>query len=173
MNTYFKKLKEPTLNLVEQMNRWDNDSTLIPLIRPNQNKMEFEKRYKMTIEDLTKRLENHEIHLIYLDDKVVGEMNFMVDPVHLLNKVPGTAWIGITIGEPEGRGKGIGQEAIHYLEEQIKKQGLKRVELGVFEFNIPAHKLYKKMGYTEIGRIENFTYWKEQMWTDIRMEKYL
>lgn len=173
MKTRFIKLLEPTLHLIEQMNRWENDPTLIPLVRPNRNKMEFEKRYNMTLEDLTKRLENHDIYLIYLDDKVVGEMNFMVDPGHLLNKVPGTAWIGITIGEPQGRGKGIGKEAIQYLEEEIKKQGLKRIELGVFEFNTQAQKLYKKMGYKEIGRIENFTYWNEQMWTDIRMEKYL
>ena len=173
MNTHFIKLEEPTIDLIEQINRWDNDPTLIPLVRPNRNKTEFEKRYKMTIEDLTKRLESHHIYLIYLNDKVVGEMNFMVDPGHLFNKVPGTAWIGITIGEPEGRGKGIGKEAIEYLEEQIKKQGLKRIELGVFEFNTPAQNLYKKMGYKEIGCIENFTYWNEQMWTDIRMEKYL
>jgi ribosomal protein S18 acetylase RimI-like enzyme len=86
--------------------------------------------------------------------------------------VPGTAWIGITIGDPEGRGKGIGYKAIQYLEEEIKKQGLNRVELGVFEFNTQAQKLYRKLGYEEIGRIENFTYWQEKMWKDIRMEKY-
>ena len=79
----------------------------------------------------------------------------------------------ITIGEPEGRGKGIGYVAIKYFEEQIKKEGLKRIELGVFEFNKQAQKLYQKMGYKEIGRINDFTYWQDKLWTDIRMEKCL
>ena len=173
MNTQFKKLEVPSLHLIEQINRWDNDPTLIPLVRPNRNKVDFEKRYKMTLEDLTKRLESHHIYLIYLNNRVVGEMNFMVDPVHLFNKVPGTAWIGITIGEQEDSEIVTTDRTSLFIPEQIKKQGLKRIELGVFEFNTPAQKLYKKMGYKEIGRIENFTYWNEQMWTDIRMEKYL
>jgi hypothetical protein len=29
------------------------------------------------------------------------------------------------------------------------------------------------MGYREIGRIDDFTYWQGKMWQDIRMEKYL
>ena len=58
-------------------------------------------------------------------------------------------------------------------EEEIKKHGLHRVELGVFEFNTQAQKLYRKLGYEEIGRIEKFTYWQDKMWMDIRMEKYL
>ena len=58
-------------------------------------------------------------------------------------------------------------------EEEIRKAGCKRIELGVFEFNEPAKKLYQKMGYAEIGRIPNFTFWQGKMWTDIRMEKYI
>ena len=127
----------------------------------------------MTLDDLTQRLVHHHTYLIYLNDKLVGEMNFTVDPSYLYKKEPGTAWIGITIGEPEGRGKGIGYKAIQFLEEEIKKHGLHRIELGVFEFNTQAQNLYRKLGYEEIGRIENFTYWQDKMWKDIRMEKYL
>ena len=91
----------------------------------------------------------------------------------LYKKEPGTAWIGITIGEESARGKGLGPLAMQYLEEEIRSAGCKRIELGVFEFNEPAKKLYQKMGYAEIGRIPNFTFWQNKMWTDIRMEKYL
>lgn len=62
---------------------------------------------------------------------------------------------------------------MQYLEEQIKRHGLKRIELGVFEFNINVRKLYQKLAYLEIGRIDNFTYWQDRMWQDIRMEKYI
>jgi RimJ/RimL family protein N-acetyltransferase len=72
-----------------------------------------------------------------------------------------------------GRYKGIGSHAMHYLEMQIKLHRLKRIELGVFEFNTPAIKLYQKSGYTEIGRIQNFTFWQGHMWQNIRMDKYL
>lgn len=172
MNTYFIKLTEPTQTLVDALNRWENDPTLIRMTRPNQNKSDLE-RERITLDSLTQRLESQHIYLIYLNEQLVGEMNYMVDPSHLYKKEQGTAWIGITIGESEGRGKGIGYSAIQYLEEQIKKQGLKRVELGVFEFNIKALKLYQKLNYKEIGRIEDFTYWQSKLWSDIRMEKYL
>ncbi|MDR7000213.1 GNAT family N-acetyltransferase [Neobacillus niacini] len=173
MTIQFIKLTEPTSSLVEVFNKWENDPTLIPLIRPNQNKSEMERREKITLDDLIKRLENHQVYLIYLNDQLIGEMNYMVDPDHLYKKEPGSAWIGITIGEPNGRGKGIGFAAIQYLEEQIKKQGLKRIELGVFEFNEQAQKLYQKLEYKEIGCIEDFTYWQGKMWKDIRMEKFV
>lgn len=75
--------------------------------------------------------------------------------------------------ERNGRGKGIGYAAIQYLEEQIKKQGLKRIELGVFEFNEKAHKLNHKLGFKEISYFENFTFWQGKMWKDIRMEKFV
>jgi len=173
MTIQFRELTEPNISVVEVFNKWENDPALIPLIRPNKNKAELERQEKITMDDLSKRLENHHIFLIYLDDQLIGEINYMVDPSHLYKKAPGTAWIGITIGESTGRGKGIGSAAIQYLEEQIKKSGMKRIELGVFEFNIHAQKLYQKLGYKEIGRIEDFTFWQDKMWEDIRMEKFV
>ncbi|MGP4079400.1 GNAT family N-acetyltransferase [Pseudalkalibacillus sp. R45] len=173
MSIQFIELTEPTISLVDMLNRWENDSALIPLTRPNKNEEELAYRGNMTMEDLTKRLEHHHIYLIYYDDQLIGEMNYMIDPGHLFKRVPGTAWIGITIGDPNGRGKGVGYQAIKYLEEQIRQQDLERIELGVFEFNTHAHKLYQKLGYQKIGRIQDFTYWKDRMWADIRMEKIL
>ncbi|WP_226037499.1 GNAT family N-acetyltransferase [Aquibacillus saliphilus] len=173
MTTHFVQLTEPTQSLVEVISRWENDPTLIPFTRPNQNKSELGSGNKLTLDELTKRLKSHSIYLIYLNDQVIGEMNYMIDPSHLYHKKPGTAWIGITIGESEARGKGVGYAAIQYLEGQIKRQGFDRIELGVFEFNKQAHKLYQSLGYKEIGRIDNFTFWQGEMWTDIRMEKYL
>jgi RimJ/RimL family protein N-acetyltransferase len=113
------------------------------------------------------------MYLIYANGQLVGEMNFQIDPDHLFRKEAGTAWIGIIIGEASARGKGVGTQAMQYLEEQIHNKGLKRIELGVFEFNNKAINLYTNLGYKEIGRFDNFTYWQGRMWHDIRMEKYL
>ncbi len=107
MNIQFIHLTEPTTTIVDVFNRWDNDPTLIPLTRPNRNKEELEHQEEMTLEDLNQRLKHNHTYLIYLEDQLVGEMNYMVDPGHLFKKEQGTAWIGITIGEPEGRVRGL------------------------------------------------------------------
>ncbi len=173
MNITFTKLIEPTPEIAEVVSKWENDPALIYLTRPNENEGALGRRESVTVEHLAKRLEHHHIYLIYLNDLLVGEMSYQVDPPHLYKRETGTGWIGITIGEEIARGKGIGYHALQYLEEQIKAQGLRRMELGVFEFNTNAIKLYQQLGYQEIGRIDNFTYWQGTMWQDIRMEKYL
>jgi RimJ/RimL family protein N-acetyltransferase len=172
LNITYTKLTEPTLEFSEVLNKWENDQTLVHLTRPNQNKEALEKESVVTLDSVKERLEHNQIFLIRMDGQIIGELSFQVDPAHLYKKEMGTAWIGITIGEKIARGKGIGFSAMQYLEEQIKQQGLKRMELGVFEFNTVAIKLYKKLGFQEIARIDDFTYWQDKMWQDIRMEKY-
>lgn len=173
MDIQFQKLIKPNAEIVEYLNKWENDPTLIPLIRPNKDKADLERRQILTIQDLEKRLEHHYTYLISLSNRLIGEMDYQVDPPYLYRKEAGTAWVGIIIGEETGRGKGIGYLALEYLEHELKSQGLKRIELGVFEFNTKAIKLYQRLGYKEIGRINDFTYWKSKMWQDIRMEKYI
>lgn len=129
--------------------------------------------YELTVEELEERLEIYDIFLIYADEHLVGEVNVMYDPPHIYRKIPGSAWIGLVIGESNGRGKGVGTEALRLLEEHLRAQGSQRIELGVFAFNHAAKRLYEKAGYREIGRIEDFTFWNDQFWTDIRMEKCL
>jgi RimJ/RimL family protein N-acetyltransferase len=169
----FAPLVEPTREIAEAFSRWENDPTLIPLSRPNRTKEDLDKRHLVTLDDMVQRLNHQHIYLIYLDAQLIGEMSYQVDPKHLFKQEPGTAWIGITIGEAHGRGKGIGYQSLLSLEQQIIAHGLGRIELGVFEFNTPALRLYHKLNYREIGRIKDFTYWRERMWQDIRMEKYL
>lgn len=173
MIIHYASLSLPTPAIAASFSKWENDPALIPFTRPNQNEDDLKKISPVTVDDLVKRLDYHHIYLIYLNGQLVGEINFQIDPPHLYKKEPGTAWIGITIGEESARGNGIGYQAMQYLETQIREQGLPRMELGVFEFNTNAIKLYRKLGLQEIGRIDNFTYWQGTMWQDIRMEKYL
>ena len=143
------------------------------LIRPNTDAAALKQKENVNVDSLKKRLEHDHIYLIQLDGQLIGELNFQIDPPQVYKKETGTAWIGVNIGEEIGRGKGVGVTAIKYLEKQAKAMGLKRAELGVFEFNTPAIKLYTKLGYQEIARIDEFTFWQDKMWQDIRMEKYL
>ena len=173
MNIHFSHLTQPAPEIVEAFARWENDPALVHLSRPNKSQEDLEKQQSITLEDLEHRILHDHIYLIYLDDQLIGEMDYQVDPRILFQKLAGTAWISILIGEEIGRGKGIGYQALQYLEEQIKSQKLNRIELGVFEFNLPAIRLYQKSGYREIGRVKDFTYWQGQLWQDIRMEKYI
>jgi RimJ/RimL family protein N-acetyltransferase len=173
MDIEFRELTEPTPEIAQSFEKWENDPTLVHLIRPNQDRDALEARKSITVKSLQGQLEHHHTYLIYLQGRLIGEMDYQVDPGHLYRKESGTAWIGILIGEEPGRGRGIGSLALQYLESQIRAHGLKRIELGVFEFNTNAMKLYQKLGYQEFARIPNFTYWDGRMWQDIRMEKNL
>ena len=174
MQIGFKKLLVATPEIAQEMNVWSNDREIVHFMRPSFSKEELEADVPVTVEKLDERLERgHVIYLIYADEQLVGEINYVVNPPQLMNTEPGSAWIGISIGVASARGKGIGAQAMQHLENEIRAAGLARIELGVFEYNERAIKLYKKMGYQEIGRVEEFTYWDGKMWTDIRMEKRL
>lgn len=174
MKVHFTKLANPVPSEVySAFTKWENDPALVYLSRPNHSQADLDRESEVDSFEMEGRLSTQRTYLIYLDGQLVGEMSYQIDPQHLYKKEPGTAWIGITIGEEVARGKGIGPLAMQYLEEEIRKAGYKRIELGVFEFNFPAQKLYQKMRYTEIGRIADFTFWQNKMWSDIRMEKYL
>lgn len=169
----FRPLLEPSDEAAAALTRWENDPLLIPLTRPNGGQADLERRHEVTLDALRERLIHQQLYLILLGGRLVGEMSYQVDPAHLLRRVPGTAWVGITIGEAEGRGRGVGRAALRHLEHEIAAQGLGRIELGVFEFNRPALALYAGLGYREFGRVDDFTYWQGRMWQDIRMEKDL
>ena len=124
MDIKFTILTKPTLEIADRFQKWENDPALIPLIRPNRDQDALEAREAVTIENLEARLEHHQIYLIYLEDELIGEMDYQIDPKHLFRKEAGTAWIGIVIGEESARGKGIGLLALRSLEEEIRKQGL-------------------------------------------------
>jgi len=166
-------LEDVTPEIVAAFDRWENDSDLIPFVRPNRTEADLKRREPVTREMLAARLKNHCIFLVYEGERLIGEVNYQVDPPQLYRKAPGSAWIGITIGEADVRGMGAGTFAMRFLETEVRTRGLKRIELGVFEFNNSAINLYRKLDYNEIARIPNFTFYQGRLWQDIRMEKHL
>lgn len=173
MDVRFERLTEPTAEIAEYFDRWENDPQLKHLIRVSKDQVSLDKRITITVKDLEEWLSRKQMYLIYLQDQLVGDVEFQIDPKHLYKKDISTAWVAILIGEETARGKGIGYLAFQYLENEIKGLEIRRLELGVFEFNTNAIKLYEKMGYREIGRIPDFTFWQGKMWADIRMEKFI
>jgi len=173
MELEFKKMLEPTTEIAQTLERWENDPSLVALVSVNRDQRALDARRSVNLEELRERISHQDVYLIYLQGQLIGEMDYQIDPPHLYKKEAGTAWIGILIGEEIARGKGVGYQALQYLEQEIKLHGLKRIELGVFEFNTNAIRLYEKLGYKEIARLDDFTFWQGKMWQDIRMEKYI
>ncbi len=58
----------------------------------------------------------------------------------------------VEIGEAAARGRGVGEQAMaRLLDVAFDEVRLLRVRLGVFEFNVAAIKLYKKLGFVDDG----------------------
>ncbi len=57
---------------------------------------------------------------------------------------------------PHFQGKGIGKLIMQNLEDMMRKRGFEKSILEVREKNIPALRLYKKMGYETSEFIENY-----------------
>jgi RimJ/RimL family protein N-acetyltransferase len=76
-----------------------------------------------------------------------------------------SAWVAIGIGEPEYRGRGLGSEAmlllVRYAFEQLN---LHRINLTVFEYNLPAIRSYEKCGFVHEGRQRGFLNRDERRW---------
>lgn len=58
--------------------------------------------------------------------------------------------LGIYIGEHDFQGKGIATEACLQLEEVARSLGKQRIGLKVVAENLPAVRMYKKLGYQEV-----------------------
>lgn len=69
-----------------------------------------------------------------------------------IDGVNGTARLGVLVGEAEGRGKGIGTEAVRLvLAHGFDYLGLRRVNLSVLAGNAAALSMYEKLGFVREG----------------------
>lgn len=70
-----------------------------------------------------------------------------------LDWVNRSAILGIAIYRSENRGRGYGSEAICLaLDFAFKNLNLNRVELETFDFNERAQRIYRKIGFKDVGR---------------------
>ena len=58
---------------------------------------------------------------------------------------------------PEHRGKGYATVLMNHLEEKAQEFGFSALRLDTAKFNVPAQRLYAKLGYNEIGRYREIT----------------
>jgi RimJ/RimL family protein N-acetyltransferase len=98
------------------------------------------------------------------EDKLIGFFGLWV------NWNNGEAWVGIGMGEPEFWGKGYGTDAMRLaLRYAFHELNLRRVTLGVFEYNERAQKSYEKAGFVYEGRIREEIHRNGRHWDGILM----
>lgn len=162
------------LNDCRVLAKWFNDPEINYLIFPN-----FYPRpiapitpEHISLNNINQRHEKY-AYFIVVDHKIIGDVNIIDNPDYLIKKGYNSCWLGITIGEKQYQNRGIGRIAMEYIENLAKELGFVRIELGVFEFNHRAIRLYEKLGYQRIGVIPKFTYYNGLWYDDIRFEKFI
>lgn len=102
---------------------------------------------------------------IYVDSQPIGFMGLSDISVRSKN-----ANIFIAIGEDDYRGKGWGEKSLAWLLDfAFKELDFHKVNLGVVDANIPAIKLYKKMGFMIEGKMKDEVFIKNKWHTMLSM----
>jgi len=106
------------------------------------------------------------VYAILSESRHVG--NCGVKNISVTNK-EGELWI--YIGDPYMRGKGIGSCATRLLLARgFNELGLERIIVHVADFNIPARKIYEKLGFIEAPPSHNSNEWTNRGYNIIYME---
>jgi ribosomal-protein-alanine N-acetyltransferase len=87
---------------------------------------------------------------------VNGEIaGFAIARVNIRRNMPFGHILTIDVA-PEYRRKGIAQKLLREIEDILRERGIKECRLEVRENNTAALKLYQKLGYTKIGKLEKY-----------------
>ena len=99
------------------------------------------------------------------DDKLIGELS--LDVVDWSGR---DSFVGLGIGEPEYWSKGYGTDVMNVLlEYAFMELNLRRVSLGVFEYNPRAIRSYEKAGFRHEGRLRKSLNREGKRWDNLYM----
>lgn len=88
--------------------------------------------------------------------------------LHSIDTVNRNAELGIMIGDPDARGRGLGTEAVRLMcDFGFHAMGLHSIMLLTFEWNIAGQKAYTKAGFREFGRRRQARWFAGRYWDDI------
>lgn len=100
------------------------------------------------------------------DYQPIGTVN-----LHQINHKHRKANMGIMIGEPAMRGRGLGTEAVELIVDfGFNALDLHSIWLTTYEFNAAARKAYARAGFREVGRRRQCRYHAGRYWDEIHMD---
>lgn len=98
------------------------------------------------------------VFMMTLEGKPIGFVQFSA-----INWISRRAMLGIVIGDPGQRGKGIGRRAMKLLVDYgFGKLNLHKISLEVTASNTAAVALYEKLGFQTEGTFREHYYWAEE-----------
>ena len=154
-------------DLVPLYNRWYNDLRTMSRLGDTDVPWTLEQEYQR-YEKLMARNETEIVFLIY---EFSGGHPIGITGLDEVDKRNRTAEFGISIGEPDARGKGYGTETTQLvLDYAFTGLGLHNVMLTVFEYNLAGIRTYTKAGFKECGRRRDSIFMGGKLWDTIYME---
>jgi len=87
-----------------------------------------------------------------IDSAIVG---FIIGMIHIERNALAGHILTIDVSPPYRR-RGIAQMLLQKIEEIFKEKGVKSCRLEVREDNIAALRLYQKLGYKRVAKLENY-----------------
>jgi RimJ/RimL family protein N-acetyltransferase len=149
--------------------RCNKNIRFLSMIHPYIVTLELEKEWLHTI------LNDNSNKTLYFAIETINENRligyFRLKDINLINKL---AWLSIVIGASDSRGKGFGQESmelgLRYASDYLN---LRKLSLEVLNINIPAIKLYEKLGFEHEGTMKNHFYFEGKYYNVEIMSKFI
>lgn len=158
------KIREQIKNDIKNRVKWLNNQNVNKYIGDTIGKKTTLKEQKEWFDNYEKS-KNKKFFTICDNEKPIGWMG-----LSKISKTNKNADVFIAIGEDEYRGKGVGKIAILWLiDYAFKKLKLHKINLGVIEYNIPAIKLYKSVGFEIEGKMKDEIFHKGKYYNSFSM----
>jgi RimJ/RimL family protein N-acetyltransferase len=148
--------------------RWYLNSEYFRLLNSSPHRM---KSAKSTIKWMEEEVGEMSLESYYFsirtleDDKLIGEIGLDV-----VNWPGRDAFVGLGIGETEYWSKGYGTDVMNVLLRfAFTEINLRRVSLGVFEYNPRAIRSYEKAGFRHEGRLRRLLNREGRRWDNLFM----
>lgn len=148
--------------------RWNRNSEYLRLLSTSAHPMQSSKAAAKWMEkeadEMTPASYYFSIRTLS-DDKLIGELS--LDVVDWSGR---DAFVGLGIGEPEYWSKGYGTDVMNILlRYAFMELNLRRVSLGVFEYNPRAIRSYEKAGFRHEGRLRLYLNREGRRWDNLFM----
>ncbi len=108
-----------------------------------------------------------------LGNRVVGQVQILLNPPHRKSTAAAVAWPSLIIGERSLRGRGVVRRFGERILTLAKGLNADLIEAAVFEFNDPIRRLLGRAQFEEFDRVENMTIRDGRSWADVRYRRLL
>ncbi len=144
------RLCAPRADDAEFLSRWSEDATYRRLADTDAARPLPPEHFRERDEAMADDRANFEFRIRSLDDdRLLGFV--AVCGIEWPNR---HGWVAIGLGDPSDRGRGYGHEAMEMaIRYAFHELGLHRLSLDVIADNLPAIRLYRRLGFQEEGRL--------------------